>query len=182
MKPLIITIAALLFAIGVWLSNLDMRLFERKVVDLEYTAVQTATVASQYLDQYEYGQGVHTFKRDVSMVAVKSYLENELNLDDSMTPIDSYWTDTLDYSVYLYDDTGGYIYTQGILTSSFSISYPYLHNSPSTGSITIIKPTIIVILDAGRMQVHNNLFGVKTATNGIRYGVYETTGRDYPHS
>jgi len=82
----------------------------------------------------------------------------------------------------MYDDTGAYIYTDGVLTSSFSITYPYLHNNISTGSITISKPTMIVILDAGQSQSHNKLFGVTTPTKVIRYGVYEVTGRDYPYN
>jgi len=96
LKPLIIAIATLIFALGVWLNNLDMRTIEIKEAELDHIAVQTATIASQYLDQYDYGQGTHTFEKDVCVVAIESYLKRELNLDDTMTPTNSYWVDTLE--------------------------------------------------------------------------------------
>ena len=117
-----------------------------------------------FLSWKQYSEGYTVFDAGQGIKAVEAQLTNLLSVDGSRSPISgSYWTDTLHYKVYFYDDLlEKNEYTDGSLTGTDSFSYPYSHNDGWTAYNTIITClTVIVTINAGvgkfRMDFLDNL-------------------------
>jgi len=130
----------------------DYRQAQRNSYRVKYACEELSASAAIFYDREQYSEGYTVFNTDQGIRAIEDQLTNLLSVDSSRSPISgSYWSDTLHYKVYFYDDSlERKEYTDGSLTGTVSFSYPYSHNDGWTGYNTIIIcPTVIVTINAG---------------------------------
>jgi len=177
-KVFITTLAVIMLYTFTIIFTQDYRQAQRNSYRVKYACEELSASAATFYDREQYSEGYTVFDTDQGIRAIEDQLTNLISVDDSRCPISgSYWTDTLHYKVYFYDDSlERKEYTDGILNGMDSFSYPYSHNDSWTAYNTIITcPTVIVTINAGvgkfRMDFLDNLPDV------IRSGSHEWEDR-----
>jgi len=142
----------------------DYRQAQRNSYRLKYTCEELSASAATFYDREQYSDGYTVFDTDQGIKVIEDQITNLLSVDSKRIPLpNSYWTDTLHYKVYFYDDSLiRKVYTDGVLTSTNSFSYPYPHVDEWTSYNTIITcPTVVVTINAGagrfRLKFLDNL-------------------------
>ena len=142
----------------------DYRQAQRNSYRLKYACEELSASAATFYDMEQYSEGYTVFDTDQGIKAIEDQITNLLSVDGNRNPLlDSYWTSTLHYMVYFYDDSLVMrVYTDGVFTISKSFSYPYSHIDQWTNYNTIINsPTVVVTINAGaprfRLKLSNNL-------------------------
>lgn len=110
----------------------------------------------------QYSEGYTVFDTGQGIKVIEDQITNLLSVDGNRNPLpDSYWTGTLHYMVYFYDDSLVMkVYTDGVSTSSKSFSYPYFHKDWWTNYNAIItSQTVVVTINAGAGRFRLKLFG-----------------------
>ena len=152
MKVFITTLAVILLYTFTIIFTQDYRQAQRNSYRVKYACEELSASAATFYDREQYSEGYTVFNTDQGIRAIEDQLTNLLSVDGSRSPISgSYWTDTLHYKVYFYDDSlEKKEYTDGILTGTDSFTYPHSHNDGWTAYNTIIIcPTVIVTINAG---------------------------------
>src|SRR5665811_1193393 len=118
----------------------DYRQAQRNSYRVKYACEELSASAATFYDREKYSEGYAVFDTDQGIRAIEDQLTNLLSVDGSGNPVPgSYWTGTLHYRVYFYDDLlERKEYADGVLTGTDSFSYPYSHNDGWTGYNTII--------------------------------------------
>ena len=162
MKVFIITLAVILLYTFTITFTQDYRQAQRNSYRLKYACEELSASAATFYDREQYSEGYAVFDTGQGIMAIKDQLTNLLSGDSNGIPLpNSYWTDTLHYKVYFYDDSLiKKVYTDGVLTSTNSFSYPYSHTDEWTSYNTIITcPTVVVTVNAGASRLRLKLLG-----------------------
>jgi len=138
MKPFIIGLATFFLCLIGLVWHQDDILFQHQIHRLKWVAEEAAAAAAQYYDYEEYSQGRKIFNRVEGQKAAEYIIKDMLKLDEFFNPGPySYWTDTISYEIFFYDDadlaTGPIIYT----------------DSDNFFTLAIGEPTVIVKINAG---------------------------------
>lgn len=141
----------------------DYRLNNYYFKELKYICEEASASGSLFLNNSEYSNGRIVFNQTECDKAIRAQIINLLRLDDSMIPkSNSYWTDTIKYKVYYFDDS--------------NTSYPYLFKDDDTFFTQVITdPTVIVTINAGKARYRIPLF--KNTENFIRSAAHELKER-----
>ncbi len=165
MKVFIITLAVIVLYTFTIIFTQDYRQAQRNSYRVKYVCEELSASAATFYDREKYSEGYTVFDTIQGMRAIEDQLTNLLSVDGNRIPTSgSYWTGTLHYMVYFYDDSLVLkVYTDGLLTSTNSFSYPYSHTDEWTSYNTIITcPTIVVTINAGvgrfRLKLFDNSF------------------------
>lgn len=140
----------------------DYRQAQRNSYRVKYACEELSASAATFYDREQYSEGYTVFDTDQGIEVIEDQIINLLSVDGNREPLSgSYWTDTLHYMVYFYDDSLVMkVYTDGEYTSLKSFSYPYCHTDQWTNYNAIItSPTVIVTVNAGVGRFRLKLFG-----------------------
>jgi len=151
-KVFIITLAVIVLYTFTIVFTQDYRQAQRNSYRVKYACEELSASAATFYDREQYSEGYTVFDTAQGMRAIEDQLTNLLSVDGNRIPTSgSYWTGTLHYKVYFYDDLlERKEYTDGSLTGTDFFSYPHSHNDGWTGYNTIITcPTVIVTINAG---------------------------------
>lgn len=152
MKIFIITVAVVILYSFIMVFGQDYRQAQRNSYRLKYVCEELSATGASFYDKEEFGQGFTVFNTDEGINAIKEQMVSLLSIDSDLTPLDnSYWSKKMEYKVYFYDDSGTRkVYTNGILTSEGSFTYPFTHRDDWTSYYTVIsEPTVVVTINAG---------------------------------
>jgi len=139
----------------------DYRQAQRNSYRLKYACEELSATAATFYDVEQYSEGYTVFDTDQSIKAIKDQIINLLSVDENGNPLSgSYWTGTLHYMVYFYDDSLVMkVYTDGEFISSKSFLYPYSHKDHWTKYNAIItSPIVVVTINAGAPRFRLKLF------------------------
>ena len=139
----------------------DYRQAQRNSYRLKYACEELSATAATFYDREQYSEGYTVFDTSQGIRAIEDHVTNLLSVDGNGNPLSgSYWTGTLHYMVYFYDDSLIMkVYTDGEFTSSKSFSYPYFHKDQWTNYNSIItSPTVVVTINAGASRFRLKLF------------------------
>lgn len=158
MKPLIVGLALAILYTSFMIYQQDNNQFIRALEDLKYVADECSDSASLFYNTSQFGKGKKTFNQIEGKKAIKDILKKNLNLDDTLTPLPGgYWTETIEYDVYFFDDS--------------NTTFPYLFTDPKTSySKTLTEPTVIVTVNAGKPRFRLSFLNPSDA---IRSSAYE---------
>lgn len=140
----------------------DYRQTQRNSYWLKYACEELSATAATFYDKEQYSEGYTVFDTEQGIRAIKDQITNLLSVNGNGNPIpESYWTDTLHYMVYFYDDLQIMnVYTDGEFSSSKSFSYPFSHIDWWTDYNTVItSPTVVITINAGAPRFRLKLFG-----------------------
>ena len=140
----------------------DYRQAQRNSYRVKYACEELSASAATFYDREQYSEGYTVFDTDQGIKAIEDQITDLLSVDRNGNPIsDSYWTDTLHYMVYFYyDSLDMKVYTDGVLTSTNSFSYPYSHKNQWTNYDAIItSPTVVVTINSGVGRFRLKLLG-----------------------
>ena len=161
MKIFIIALAVIVLYIFTITFTQDYRQAQRNSYRVKYACEELSATAATFYDMEQYSEGYTVFDTGQGIRAIEAQIINLLSVDENGNPLPgSYWTGTLHYMVYFYDDslvTG--VYTDGVFISSESFSYPYFHKDQWTNYNSIItSPTAVVTINAGASRFRLKLF------------------------
>ena len=162
MKVFITTLAVILLYTFTITFTQDYRQAQRNSYRLKYVCEELSASAATFYDREQCSEGYTVFDTEEGIMAIEDQLMNILSVDSNGIPLpNSYWTDTLHYKIYFYDDSlTEKVYTDGVLTSTDSFSYPYSHTDEWTSYNTIITcPTVVVTVNAGASRFRLKLLG-----------------------
>lgn len=163
MKPFIVGFATVLLSVFILVFNQDYRQNNYYCKELKYVAEEASASASLFTNSTDYSNGCIVFNQIEGNKAVKAQIINLLRLDNSLNPLsNSYWTDTISYKVYYFDDS--------------NTSYPFLFKDTDTLFTQVVTdPTVVVTINAGKGRYRIPLF--KNTGNFIRSAAHELKRR-----
>ena len=162
MKIFITTLAVIVLYSFIITFTQDYRQAQRNSYRLKYACEELSATAATFYDMEQYAEGYTVFDTNQGIKATKDQITDLLSVDRNGNPLSgSYWTGTLHYIVYFYDDSLIMkVYTDGEFTSSKSFSYPFSHEDRWTDYNTVItSPTVVVTTNAGTGRFRLKLFG-----------------------
>lgn len=177
MKSFIVTIAALILAVNIWLVTNDLMTMNRHTSELKFICAQASVGGALYTEDDEYENGIIKFNDDEVLKSVKDIVCKNMNLDDSQIPTsNSYWKATVEITVDIYDDVSCREYIDGVLTQETTFEYPYLHTDAETGfSQAIARPTVCVKVNAGVRPIGGGF--MRLTPKIVRSAAHELVGR-----
>jgi len=100
----------------------DYRQAQRNTYRLKYACEELSASAATFYDMEQYSKGYIVFDTDQGIKVSEDQITELLSVNGNGNLLsDSYWTGTLHYIVYFYDDSLVMrVYTDGIFTSSKS--------------------------------------------------------------
>ena len=156
MKNFIITIALVILFAFFQVYHVDANALLRQQEMLKYATDEAAASASLFYSTDYFGEGEKIFTDEEALNMAVSTLEHNLDAEAGSTaalkPLDdAYWQKDMDYTVWLFDDSGKYRkYENKTLTDTDSFDYGYMFTEPTTGYNKLItEPTVIVTVNAG---------------------------------
>jgi hypothetical protein len=160
MKPFIITVAVIILYSFTLVFNEDYRQAQRNSYRVKYACEELSASGALFYDQEEFGEGYTVFKTDEGMKAIKEQLPNLLSVNSDLSPKqNSYWTETINYKVYFYDDSRVcQVYNNGSFERDFGFEYQDTHTDDWTSYNTVISdPTVVVTINAGPGRFRGSL-------------------------
>lgn len=105
----------------------------------KFDAEEVAAAAAQYVVPAEYAKGNIVFNRSEAIRAAEFILKSRLRLDTNFVPIQTYWTDRIDYDIEFFDES--------------NTAFPYLYeHDTSYFSLLLTGPTVIVTIHFGKAR------------------------------
>lgn len=79
---------------------------QRNSYRLKYACEELSASAATFYDMEQYSEGYTVFDTGQGIKVIEDQITNLLSVDGNRNPLpDSYWTGTLHYMVYFYDDS-----------------------------------------------------------------------------
>lgn len=136
--------------------QVDSNNYMRSSTKLKYICENTSFNGAQYLNPERYAQGLLIFDYDESLKAIHYGIKSALNVYDDLTPRpESSLKDSVKYKVIFIDESLiGKVYSNGILESQFSFSFPYKYVDTDNGySREVYQPTVFVKINLGNLPM-----------------------------
>ena len=152
MKIFIITVAVVILYSFTVVFTQDYRQAQRNSYRLKYVCEELSATGASFFDREEYSDGYTVFNTEEGIRAIGDQLTNLLSVDSSMMPAaNSYWSKSIEYKVYFYDDSGiCKIYTNGSPDREEVFAYGNSHKDDWTSyDMVISDPTVVVTINAG---------------------------------
>lgn len=162
MKPFLFTLAMVtLFSIFL-VYQTDNNTYIRQLEKLKYVADECSAAAGLLYDEEAYSEGITIYNKEECNQVIAYLIKENLGLEDEHTPSgSSYWNDEVTYKTTFFD--------------SSNTSFPYYYtDSQQRFTKLIIKPTIIVEINAGKPPFRLKFLRFK---NAIRSSAYEYLDR-----
>lgn len=177
MKQLIFGFGILILWTAFSIFQIDNNKYIRFQEDLKYQADECSSAAALHYNLTQYGNGKKIYDTVKGNNAIENILKLNMNLDNSLMPrSNTYLTETIEYYVYYFDDSGfRKVYKNGVLQEKALFSFNYLFVEPLTGYQKLIsQPTVIVTVNAGKPKFR--LTFIKP-DDIIRTSAYEYLGK-----
>ncbi len=173
MKPFIVGIAIFLIYLMLIMFQTDSNMFLRAQEDLKFQADELANTGLLFYDPIQFSEGKKVFDIAASNNAISNLIKLNLGLDNGYVPINSYWTDPINYYTYFFDHSGRMrMYHNNVLVSDVPFTFSYLFTEPITGYKKLVtEPTVIVTIDAGSPRFR--LTFLNGIGNVVRTSAYE---------
>jgi len=161
MKQLIICFSLAILFLMFSIYQQDNNRFLKEYENLKHVADDAAAAGGLYFDSYQYSLGKMVFDKTEAEKAIKYIIKTNLHLDDTFKPLpNSYWTDTIKFYIYYFDD--------------LNTTFPYLFQDPQTMYTKLItEPTIVVTINAGKPRYRLSFLTVHDAIRSASYEYYE---------
>jgi hypothetical protein len=177
MKSFLVTIAALVLMVNIWLVTNDLMTLNRHTNELKYIAAQASVSGAMFLNNTAYQDGSAVFDDFQVLNAIKDIVIRNMHLNDNMQPLsDSYWKNTVSVNVFIFDDLACREYKDGVFVNQYDFTFPYLFTDvDSAFSQAIATPTVCVVIDAGERPIGGGM--MKFSPSVRRSGAHELVGR-----
>lgn len=172
MKILISTAAMVILWTMFSAYQIDMNQYTRELEHLKYVADECSASAALYYDNIQFSEGMKAYNQAEGNKAILSILKRNLYLYDNLTPKKRFFSETVKYYTYYFDDSG-YLtsYSNGGLQNKTSFTFPYLFTEPLTGYKKLItEPIVIITVDEGKPKFRLLFLNIN---NTIRTSAYE---------
>lgn len=158
MKPFLFTLAMLLLFVVFLTYQTDHNLHVRQLERLKQVADECSSSAGLFYDEGLFSEGKTIYNQVEGEKIIDYIIKANLRLDNNFVPLsDSYWKDTVTYSVTYLDNS--------------NTTFPYNYIDPNGRfTKTIGEPAIIVIINAGKSPYRLTFLKPKDA---IRTSAYE---------
>lgn len=172
MKVFITAAAMIVLWTMFFIYQTDTNKYTRELEHLKHTADECAASAALYYNDEKYGEGIKVYNQAEGNKAILYLMKNNLNLNDDLSPKNPFFSGTVSYYAYYFDDSGYmYSYKNGEYQGKTAIAFGYLFTEPSTGYKKLIaEPCVVVTINEGKANYKLSFLKISDA---IRTSAYE---------